>query len=137
MREAKSERAEEVLDHLRQILATARFAYAFGSILTAAFGDESDVDVAVDFGRPLTPAGRIELVATLAGAVGRDVDLVDLCAADPVIKMQVLKYGRPILANDETARYAFAMTALSEYLDLKLDRAPVEAMIARSRALPG
>ncbi len=137
MREAKRERAEEVLDHVRQMLAGARFAYAFGSVLTAAFGDESDVDVAVDFGRPLTPARRLELVAELAVAVGKDVDLVDLCTADPVIKMQVLRYGRPLLVNDQGARYAFAMTTLSEYFDLKLDRAPVEAMIARSRALPG
>jgi predicted nucleotidyltransferase len=134
---ANADRAGQVLEELRQALAGARFAYVFGSILTAAFGDESDVDVAVDFGKPLAPAERLELAATLAAAAGRDVDLVDLRTADPVIKMQVLRNGRPLLVNDRLASSAFAMSALSEYFDLKLDRAPVEAMIARSRALPG
>jgi predicted nucleotidyltransferase len=129
--------AEAILDRLRGELAGARFAYVFGSIVTGAFGDESDVDVAVDFGEPLTPTGRIELAAVLAAAAGRDVDVVDLRASDPVIKMQVLKYGRLLLANDQPACYSFAMNTLSEYIDLKLDRAPVEAMIARSHAPQG
>lgn len=136
MREKLPDHAEAVLNRVRKELANARFAYVFGSVLTAAFGDESDLDVAVDTGKPLTPGERLDLVEALTAAVGRDVDLVDLRAADPVIKMQVLRCGRPLLVNDQNAQYAFAMTALSEYLDLKLDRAPVEAMVARSRALP-
>jgi predicted nucleotidyltransferase len=137
MREASALQARTVLDRLRRELAGARFAYVFGSILTEAFGDESDVDVAVDFGAPLTATGRLALSGTLAVALGRDVDIVDLRAADPVIKMQVLRYGHLLVEGDQASRYAFEMTALSEYMDLKLDRAPVEAMIARSRALSG
>jgi len=137
MREPTVPIAQEILDRLRHELAGARFAYVFGSVLTAAFAEESDVDVAVDFGAPLAPARRMALLASLAAALGRDVDLVDLRRADPVIKMQVLRYGRPLLVNDQPACNAFAMTTISEYLDFKLDRAPVEAMIARTRAVPG
>ena len=128
-------RAEEILERLRRELARARFVYAFGSVVNGSLGPESDVDVAVDFGAPLTFDARLELTAALATAVGRKVDIVDLYAADPIIKMQVLRYGRPLLTNDLSARHAFAMNAVSEYLDLKLDRAPIEAMIARPHAL--
>jgi predicted nucleotidyltransferase len=135
MRETSVLLAPEILDRLRRELADARFAYVFGSILTAAFGEESDVDVAVDLGEPLTPARRYELAADLVAATGREVDVIDLRTADPIIKMQVLRYGRLLLANDQRACYSFAMHTLSEYVDLKIDRAPVEAMIARSRAV--
>lgn len=43
MREKLPDHAEAVLDRVRTELATARFAYVFGSVLTAAFGDESDL----------------------------------------------------------------------------------------------
>ncbi len=137
MLDTTPERTDEILERLRHELAGARFAYAFGSVVNGSLSSESDVDVAVDFGAPLTFDARLELAAALATAVGRKVDIVDLRAADPVIKMQVLRYGRPFLTNDLSARYAFAMNTLSEYIDLKLDRAPVEAMTARPRALQG
>lgn len=137
MMDTKLLTAQNILDRLRVGLAGARFAYAFGSVVNGSLGPESDVDVAVDFGAPLTFDARLELAAALDAAVGRKVDIVDLRAADPVIKMQVLRYGRPLLTNDLSARYKFAMNTLSEYFDLKLDRAPVEAMVARPHALQG
>ncbi len=135
MRPDFPDRGDDALYRLRPVLASACFAYVFGSVLRASFNDESDIDLAVDFGRALTPAQRLDLATALSRAAARDVDLVDLRAADPVIKMQVLRYGRPLVINDQAAAYSFAMTTLSEYFDLKLDRAPVEAMIARSRAV--
>jgi len=136
MRDAVRE-VSGIMDRLQRELAGAQFAYVFGSILGGGFGGESDVDVAADFGAPMPPGRRLGLIAALAAAVGRDVDLVDLRAADPIIRMQVLKHGRLVVCNDPISCHAFAMTTLSEYFDLKLDRAPVEAMIARPRALQG
>ncbi len=111
---------------LAEALSGARFAYLFGSFLTEAFGGESDVDVAVDMGGPLGWEGRMRLVERLSEAAAREVDLVDLFTADPVIRMQVLRYGRLLVENDRPARHRFEARALGEYLDLKLDRAPVE-----------
>jgi len=111
---------------LAETLGKARFAYVFGSFLSDAFGGESDVDLAVDLGEPLGWEARASLVESLSAAAGRNVDLVDLHTADPVIRMQVLRYGRLLVENDRSARHRFEARALGEYLDLKLDRAPVE-----------
>lgn len=119
---------------LTEALAGARFAYVFGSFLTESFGGESDVDLAVDLGEPLSWDARARLVQKLSDAAGRDVDLVDLPTADPVIRVQVLRYGRLLVENDSAARHRFEARALGEYLDLKLDRAPVERAMVKPHA---
>ena len=112
----------------------ARFAYLFGSFLSDAFGSESDVDLAVDLGVPLGWKERSRLAEALSSAAGRDVDLVDLFTADPVIRMQVLRYGRLLVDHDSPARHRFEARALAEYFDLKIDRAPVEAAMVQGHA---
>jgi predicted nucleotidyltransferase len=114
------------LEHLKPVLAGARFAYVFGSYGTPAFGPESDVDIAVSFGHALAFDEKLTRRAALERAAGRPVDLVDLDAADPIIRMQVLKTGRPFLVTDSHAQHEFAMYALAAYFDWKLSRRPVE-----------
>jgi predicted nucleotidyltransferase len=114
------------LEHLKPALAGARFAYVFGSYGTPVFGPASDLDIAASFGRALTFDERLTRRAALELAAGRPVDLVDLDAADPIIRMQVLKTGRPFLAMDSHAQHEFAMYALAAYFDWKISRRPVE-----------
>jgi predicted nucleotidyltransferase len=119
---------------LGEALGDCRFAFVFGSFLTRGFGAESDVDVAADFGNVLGLDERLSLNERLDAATGRHVDLVDLWRADPIIAMQVLKHGRLLVARDRRALAAFQMKAISEYLDWKIDRAPVEAALLARRA---
>lgn len=119
---------------LSQALGDCRFAFVFGSFLTRGFGTESDVDVAVDFGRVLGLDERLSLNERLDAATGRHVDLMDLRRADPIIAMQVLKTGRLLVSHDRLALAVFQMKTISEYLDWKIDRAPVEAALLRRRA---
>ena len=51
----------DLLERVRPHLEGARFAFVFGSFGTPAFGDESDLDLAVDFGRRLESRERLEL----------------------------------------------------------------------------
>jgi predicted nucleotidyltransferase len=123
-----------LLAAVRVPLAGVRFAYVFGSVLTEAFNAESDVDVAVDCGRRLGFEEVDDLRRRCAEATGRDVDLVDLFAADPIIRMQVLRYGETIVVNDRVALAVFAMRAVSEYLDFKIDRRGIEAAMREPHA---
>ena len=116
---------------LARELGGAQFALLFGSAGTPYFTDESDVDVAVQYGQRLGLAERLRLAAALAAVIGRAVDLVDLREADPVLAFQVLKSGRIFLLNDPHAYRRFAARVLSEYADFKLDRRPIEAALMR------
>lgn len=111
-----------LVPHLKGI----RFAYVFGSFGSPYFSEESDLDVAVDFGAPLDPQAFLRLAGALSDAAGRNTDLLDLRRADPIIAMQVLKTGSVLLVNDPTALAVFQMAALVAYADQKLDRRPVE-----------
>ena len=114
------------LDDLVPALEGASFAYVFGSAVTGRIGQESDVDLAVRYPKPLSCDERLRLVRRLSAIAGRDVDLVDLAAADPIISMQVLRTGRPLLVNDRPAFETFRMTTPSRYFDWKTSRRPVE-----------
>lgn len=116
----------DLLERVGTLLEAARFAFVFGSFGTPGFRDQSDLDLAVDFGRSLDSDERFDLVSRLAETAGRPVDLVDLRNADPIIAMQVLETGRPFLVHDAYALDVFRMTAPSLYFDWKLSRKPVE-----------
>lgn len=107
-------------------LEDALFAFVFGSFGSARFGPESDLDLAVRFPRPLSFDDRLDLAARLSAVAGRTVDLVDLASADPIIAMQVLRAGRPLLVRDRLAFETFRMTTPSRYFDWKITRRPVE-----------
>ena len=119
------------LDELAAVLADASFAILYGSAASERLTDESDLDIAVAFNEPLAFSEHLDLVVRLEQAAGRRVDLVDLLTADPILRMQVVRYGRPLLVNDQTALHRFKMYSIALYLDLKLARRPVErAMVA-------
>lgn len=112
-------------------LGGVQFALLFGSFGTPYFSGQSDVDVAVQFPQPLSLSARVKLVAALEAAIARNVDLVDLRATDPILALQVLSSGRPLVTNDTRAYHQFAVRTLSEYMDLKLDRRPVEEALVQ------
>jgi uncharacterized protein len=120
---------EALLPRLAEVLSDARFAYVFGSVVTERFGPDSDLDVAVDFGRRLRPEERAALAGVIESLAGHAADIVDLFRADPIIRMQVLRRGRLIVEKNRRARHEFELRTLSEYLDFKIDRAPVEAAL--------
>lgn len=113
-------------EDLLPALEGASFALVFGSFGTDRFGPESDIDLAVRFPKPLPIAERFDLAQRLSEIAGRNVDLVDLATADPIIAMQVLRHGKPLLVHDRAAFETFRMTAPSRYFDWKLSRRPVE-----------
>ncbi len=78
-----------------------RLAILFGSVATGRAGRDSDVDLAVEADRILTAEDKMALIAELAQATGRAVDLIDLrCVGEPVLG-QILKHGKRLVGSDE------------------------------------
>ncbi|MBM4051009.1 MAG: nucleotidyltransferase domain-containing protein [Planctomycetes bacterium] len=86
-------------------------AYLFGSLADGRAAD--DVDLAV-----LTPGGAEELRFAVTQALGTDrLDLLDLAAASPCWRFEVVSSGKLIYKRDDESENRFEHAALREYKD--------------------
>ncbi|MDI6905353.1 MAG: nucleotidyltransferase domain-containing protein [Candidatus Bathyarchaeia archaeon] len=95
-------------------------AYLFGSTAKGAAGRLSDVDVAVLLSEAydLTLDHRLYLMGELAEIIGREADIVILNEAPPLLRYEVIKFGKILYCRDEYERVAFEERTLDEYLDM-------------------
>ena len=96
--------------------------YLFGSWDTEGARADSDIDLAVLPVGPLDTVQRWELAQELAIQAGRDVDLVDLLAANTVMRAQVVAYGRRLYCADSSRCDEFEDRAFSAYAHLNEER---------------
>jgi predicted nucleotidyltransferase len=108
--------------------------WVFGSVATGDVRQTSDVDLAGLFRRTPSAMELIETREELAHRVGRDVDLVDLDHASPILAMQVLRHGRLLVDRDPRRRQRFVAGVPGRYEDVKIVRRDAErALLARVR----
>lgn len=91
------------LSQVRNVLASQpgiRQAVVFGSVASGRARADSDLDIAVDAGRPLDAPAKARLIEALAAATGRAVDLIDLRTAGEPLLGQILKHGRRVVGSD-------------------------------------
>jgi len=82
-----------------------QLAVAFGSVASDSAGPDSDLDIAVDAGKPLDSERRMALIDKLAGTTGRPVDLIDLQRVGEPLLGEIISGGIRILgSNDAWAR---------------------------------
>jgi len=97
--------------------------YLFGSIASGLDHAQSDVDVAILLSESPDRSAALELqlrmMADLEDICGRQVDLVVLNTASPLLCFQVFKHGRLLAERDCTARALFEMRVRSLYYDFK------------------
>lgn len=101
-------------------------AIVFGSIASDSAHRDSDIDLAVQMPKPLGIDEKMQLVADLATATGRPVDLVDLRTVGEPLLGQILKHGRRIRgeASDLAPimqRHVYAMEDFMPYVERMLD----------------
>lgn len=73
----------------------------FGSVACDADDAQSDIDLAIQAACPLDARLKMTLVAELAEATDRAVDLIDLSTAGEPLLGQILMHGRRLLGSDE------------------------------------
>jgi predicted nucleotidyltransferase len=118
---------EEIESRLRVALrhrAGVRFAIVFGSSVTRGSEAPHDVDLALSFAHPLSLFERGRLAGALEDELGRPVDVVDLDEASTLLRWEVVRTGRVVLAEDREALLAFQARVPIEFFDLRpyLDR---------------
>jgi len=113
---------KEIMEALRKIFKSEEkilVAYLFGSQAKKLNTKISDVDIAILLSE--TPKNLFEyylyMVNKLSGTVGDNLDLIILNTAPPMLKHQIIKYGKIIYTRDEKERIKFEARAESEYLD--------------------
>ncbi len=90
-------------EHIRRVLERhpcIRLAVLFGSLAKGGARSDSDLDLAVSADRLLDANEKMQLVAELAEAMGRPVDLVDLSTVGEPLLGQILKGGKRLLGED-------------------------------------
>lgn len=119
------EQLQELGDYFRS-RPEALLAYAFGSASQGATHALSDVDIAVLLDearfRELDCAMPWGYQASVSGELAsvlhrNDVDLVLLHSASPLLKYQVVRFGKVLYSRSETIRVGFEVRARQEYLD--------------------
>jgi predicted nucleotidyltransferase len=97
--------SQAVEDKLASRLRAAGAVYAtvFGSMARGQALADSDIDVAVSFGKPMSSDLRMAMMGIVADASGRSVDLIDLESADALIRARALG-GSEILCDSLATR---------------------------------
>ena len=105
--------------------------WLFGSEAQGRARADSDVDLAALLRRRPEGLEWLYAKADIAVFLGRDVDLVDLHRASPIVAMQVLKTGRLLVENDSAKRVAFVARVPGLYEDVKRNRRPAEKALVQ------
>ena len=98
-------------------------AYLFGSQAKGKTGKSSDVDIAIFLEKGYDSLGcfelRLQFMKDLEALFGKEVDVVILNQAKPLLQHQVLKYGRLLYEKDRRARIEFEVNSRKRYFDMK------------------
>lgn len=123
----------KILDRARSI-GEVSVIYLFGSYLLDRMTPESDLDLAILFNKKPDPLEVLDLQEDLCGITGYEVDLVILNDVAPVLGMQVVRHGIPLVTINSTESAKFVMVTISKYHDFKRIIQPLaDAMIEEAR----
>jgi len=110
-----------------------RFAFIFGSFVSQQMTSSSDLDIALFFKDIINFNEINELREELTVALRKEIDIVMLNTASPIIRMQVLKKGILIINNEPKSYNEFFVKTVNEYDDLKKIRKEIEDTILKGR----
>ena len=112
-------------------------AYRFGSTVSGQTHRESDLDVAILADAPIGATRLFDAKARLEETARTTIDLVDLLAANTVLRMQVISGGVPIVVREERSRALFEDYVFSSYARLNEERRDIIERIRREGTVHG
>jgi len=130
---------EFLTQSLQQVLPKSRAAWVFGSISRGEARADSDIDVAVMFDASVTVnAWQLrEQAQVLASQWGREVDLVNIRDASPVLQCEIIQANQRLFAKDAEQADNFELFAMSQYRDYNERFAPEFARLATTGKVYG
>ena len=111
--------------------------FLFGSSASNRLRPSSDVDIGILFESVPEIEAKIALTQELSSILKREVDLVVLDNASPILRMQVLKHGILIYSRTKKDFYLFFAATVNQYDDLKRIRKNCEESILKGRIYAG
>lgn len=110
-------------------------AIIFGSEANQQAGRDSDIDIALlyDFDKEPKGIDLLQFKQDLSDLMDRQVDIVVLNTASPIIAMQAVKNGIPLYIHNQNAYSKFEMRLITDYADLKRLREPFEKNILKRK----
>ena len=135
MKKIDSSIIQDLQNQIKQLVSTddnILLVFLFGSIVNGIFHEESDIDLGICFKHIPSAREYFEMKEDYSGKLKREVDIVVLNTADPIIRMQVLKNGLVVKKDSHTYNDFFVRT-LNEYDDLKYYRQEIEKNILKGR----
>jgi uncharacterized protein len=112
-------------------------AVIFGSAAGGPLRPDSDVDLALLFAAEQVPGEDeiLEMRADLEQLLRRDVDLIVLNQASPILAFQAARHGTLLFCRDRRAYERFLVRLITEYADFKRIRRPIEEAVLARRIL--
>lgn len=107
--------------------------FLFGSYASKQMKTSSDVDIGVLFEKIPSFFELNALKENLSEVLKRDIDLVALNNASPIIKMQVIKKGILVFQRNKNDFSLFYGDTVNQYDDLKITRKKCEDNILKGR----
>jgi len=107
--------------------------FLFGSYASKQMNISSDIDIGVLFDKMPSFYELNNLKENLSEVLKRDIDLVALNNASPIIKMQVIKKGILVFERYKNDFSMFYGETVNQYDDLKITRKTCEDNILKGR----
>ncbi|NLW40437.1 MAG: nucleotidyltransferase domain-containing protein [Tissierellia bacterium] len=95
------------------------FAYIFGSYAKGKVNKDSDIDIAIYLKEKIDIETYLTIKMDLSEACKREVDLIILNEAVPLLKFQIYKNNILLFTRDKSIETRFRVRTLFEYNDMK------------------
>lgn len=95
------------------------FAYIFGSFIQGKLRKDSDLDIAVYLENDIDIETYLEIKMDLMDACKREIDLVILNNATPLLKYEVYRNSILLFTRDKHLETGYKVKTLFEYNDIK------------------
>lgn len=95
------------------------FAYIFGSYVQGKMRADSDIDIAIYLEKKIDIETYLEIKMHLSEACKREVDLIVLNDATPLLKYQIYKNNILLFTRNRTIETSYKVKTLFEYSDMK------------------